>query len=242
MSIEAVAGRIQEILAMEQQLSGMGAAGAAPSAAATPTSGAASTAVQPTAATATNAPASFSDALATAQGIAATPIGSPSSTARNPPSTAPGAATGPAASSSDPRVQAMINMANSLLGKPYVWGGGHAGFVPNETSLSGFDCSGFVSAVLHAGGYLNAPQTTDTLPGQPGLLSGPGQYVTIYDRTGADGHVIIDIGGQFYESGGGAGSRSGGVEGGLAGGVAKIGQPSDSYLATFGTILHPAGL
>ena len=133
-------------------------------------------------------------------------------------------------------------MANSLLGKPYVWGGGHAGFVSNETSLSGFDCSGFVSAVLHAGGYLSAPQTTDTMPGQSGILSGPGQYVTIYDRTGADGHVIIDIGGQFYESGGGSGSRTGGVDGGLAGGVAKIGRPSDSYLSTFGTILHPAGL
>jgi cell wall-associated NlpC family hydrolase len=68
----------------------------------------------------------------------------------------------------------MVNTANSLLGKPYVWGGGHAGFVSNETSLSGFDCSGFVSAVLHAAGYLSAPQTTDTLPGQPGILSGPG--------------------------------------------------------------------
>jgi hypothetical protein len=66
--------------------------------------------------------------------------------------------------------------------------------------------------------------------------------VTIYDRTGSDGHVIIDIGGQFYESGGGSGSLSGGVEGGLAGGVAKIGRPSDSHLSTFGTILHPAGL
>ena len=41
---------------------------------------------------------------------------------------------------------------------------------------------GFVSAVLHAGGYLSQPQTTVTLPQQPGMESGPGQYVTVYDR------------------------------------------------------------
>jgi cell wall-associated NlpC family hydrolase len=227
MSIEAVASRVQQIVAMEQQLSA-GGAGIAAAPAAAPTTGGA----QP-AGSAADASTSFSSALASAQNAAA---GGASGGAA-------GATSGsPAASVSDPRVQAMINMANSLLGKPYIWGGGHASFVPNEPSLSGFDCSGFVSAVLHAGGYLSAPQTTDTLPGQPGLAPGPGQYVTIYDRTGSNGHVIIDINGQFYESGGGSGSRSGGVQGGLAGGVAKIGRPSDSYLATFGTILHPAGL
>ena len=226
MSIDAVAGRVQQIIAMEQQLSSPNAAAAL----ASPVAASASAGTTSTAAT-TGTGTSFSDALASAQSSA--------------PAGAAGAAAGtgsPAASSSDPRVQSMVNMADSLLGKPYVWGGGHAGFVANEPSLSGFDCSGFVSAVLHAGGYLNAPQTTDTLPGQPGLASGPGQYVTIYDRTGSGGHVIIDINGQFYESGGGSGSRTGGVQGGLAGGVAKIGRPSDSYLSTFGTILHPQGL
>ena len=224
MSIEAVTSRVQQIMAMEQQLSSPNAAAALASpvgaSTATDTTGAATSAAGSTG-------TSFSDALAYAQNGAA--------------GGAAGTGTA-AASSSDPRVQAMVNMANSLLGKPYVWGGGHAGFVANEQSLSGFDCSGFVSAVLHAGGYLNAPQTTDTLPGQPGIASGPGQYVTIYDRTGSGGHVIIDINGQFYESGGGSGSRSGGVQGGLAGGIAKIGRPSDSYLATFGTVLHPEGL
>jgi cell wall-associated NlpC family hydrolase len=215
MSIEAVVGRVQAILTAEQQLANP-AAGSAPTATA-PAAPAAAPSSVPAAPTGTGG-TSFSDALATAQSQSA-PTGAPNQ-----------------------RVQAMIGMADSLLGKPYVWGGGHSGFVSNETSLSGFDCSGFVSAVLHAGGYLSTPQTTDTLPGQPGIVSGPGQYVTIYDRTGSGGHVIIDIGGQFYESGGGSGSRSGGVEGGLSGGVAKIGRPSDSYLATFGTILHPEGL
>ena len=125
-------------------------------------------------------------------------------------------------------------MANSLIGKPYVWGGGHGGFGPT----SGYDCSGFVSAVLHAGGYLTAPADTTALPSQPGILAGPGQSVTIFDRaqSAQNGHVIIEINGQFYESGGAAGAWGGG------GGVEKIAQPSASYLATFETVLHPAGL
>ena len=77
------------------------------------------------------------------------------------------------------RVQAMIQMANSLVGKPYVWGGGHSGW----GTQSGYDCSGFVSAVLHAGGYLSAPADTSSMPSQPGSSPDPGQYVTIYDRT-----------------------------------------------------------
>ena len=133
------------------------------------------------------------------------------------------------------QVQSMVDEANSLVGKPYVWGGGHSGW----GEQSGYDCSGFVSAVLHAGGYLSSPQDTQTLPDQPGIENGPGQAVTIYDRTDAgtgNDHVIIDLGGQFYESGGGSGAWGGG------GGVEKIGTPSASYLASFNRILHPEGL
>jgi cell wall-associated NlpC family hydrolase len=180
-------------------------ASTAPSAAATGT-----TPATPAAATGS---LSFGDMLTSAQ--AATATG------------APGGAT-------NPSVQAMTTMADSLLGKPYVFGGGHAGFGPS----AGYDCSGFVSAVLHAAGYLTQPADTTTLPNQPGILPGPGQYVTIYDRAqpGETGHVIIDINGQFYESGGMAGPWGGG------GGVEKISQPSAAYLATFATVLHPSGL
>lgn len=134
----------------------------------------------------------------------------------------------------DPRISAMVQEADSLVGKPYVWGGGHSGWGPQ----SGYDCSGFVSAVLHAGGYLSSPQDTTTMPSAAGIEQGPGQYVTIYDRNqpGQEGHVIIEIDGQFYESGGEQGSWGGG------GGVAKISTPSASYLATFNQVLHPAGL
>jgi len=147
---------------------------------------------------------------------------------------ASGATTGSASTAGDARVQGMTAMADSLVGKPYTVGGGHAGFGPS----SSYDCSGFVSAVLHAGGYLSQPVDTTALPNQPGMSSGPGQFVTVYDRAlpGQSGHVIIQINGQFYESGGSAGPWGGG------GGVEKIGRPSDAYLAKFPTVLHPAGL
>ncbi len=138
------------------------------------------------------------------------------------------------AGSANPKIEAMIARADALLGKPYVYGGGHAGWEPS----SGYDCSGFVSAVLHAGGYLSAPVDTTVLPDQPGILPGPGHFVTIYDRalSGENGHVIIEIDGQFYESGGMHGAWGGG------GGVEKIGRPDAGYLATFPNVLHPAGL
>jgi cell wall-associated NlpC family hydrolase len=150
------------------------------------------------------------------------------------PGTTSGVLTGGASTGVPSHFQAMTDEADSLVGKPYVFGGGHSGWGPQ----AGYDCSGFVSAVLHAGGYLSSPADTVPLPSQAGIEQGPGQYVTIYDRTGAgeNGHVIIDINGQFYESGGEAGAWGGG------GGVEKIGTPSASYLATFNAVLHPAGL
>ncbi len=131
------------------------------------------------------------------------------------------------------RIAAMTAMAELLVGRPYVWGGGHGGW----QIVPGYDCSGFVSAVLHAGGYLASPQTTDTLPSQPEIKTGPGRYVTIFDRTaaGAQGHVIIDLNGTFFESGGSA-TTGGGA------GVKKLGQPPFDYLLSFNTLLHPSGL
>jgi cell wall-associated NlpC family hydrolase len=129
------------------------------------------------------------------------------------------------------KLTAMLTTANLLDGLPYVFGGGHA----NWTVGTGYDCSGFVAAVLHAAGYLTAPADTQTLPSQPGILSGPGQWVTIYDRTdgGAldEDHVIINIDGQWWESGGTTNA-----------GVHQMPTVSSDYLATFNLILHPAGL
>ncbi len=79
------------------------------------------------------------------------------------------------------RVQAMLNEARLLNGLPYIWGGGHT--EPAWVVSAGYDCSGFVSEVLHSAGYLTSPDTTQTLPGSAGIVNGRGKYVTIYDRT-----------------------------------------------------------
>ena len=208
MSLEEAVGRIQSIMTSERGLADPVAYQLAQAAA---------SAVTPTG---TTGGSSFSNQLNSALGSSTGATGSTLATG------------GAALSSGGARVQAMVQMANSLIGKPYVWGGGHSGW----GSQSGYDCSGFVSAVLHAGGYLSAPADTTSLPSQAGILSGPGQYVTIYDRTSGQGHVIIEIAGQFYESGGAASAWGGG------GGVEKLGRPSASYLATFDRMLHPEGL
>ena len=259
MSIDAVESRIGQILAMQQQFSDpAGALGSQT------TSGVASAGAT-LGATTGSTPTSFSDALSSAlatngstaansalspDSLMASAIGDgtddtdtssalTSELASLLPSTSPlGLSTGSTVAGTGgampAQVQEMTSMADSLVGKPYVYGGGHGGWGPQ----AGYDCSGFVSAVLHAGGYLSQPVDTTALPQQAGMEAGPGQYVTVYDRalSGQSGHVIIDINGQFYESGGSHGAWGGG------GGVEKIGTPSASYLATFPTVLHPAGL
>jgi cell wall-associated NlpC family hydrolase len=79
------------------------------------------------------------------------------------------------------KVAAMLDEARLLNGLPYIWGGGHT--EPAWVVSAGYDCSGFVSEVLHSAGYLTSPDTTQTLPGSAGIARGPGKYVTIYDRT-----------------------------------------------------------
>jgi cell wall-associated NlpC family hydrolase len=209
MSFSAAVARIDQIIQLQQSMFDPAAA----------SSGSTATSATGGAPMSTN----FASALATAQGVAGT-----TGTA----STLDGGVS--AAGASNPQVAAMINEANSLVGQPYVYGGGHSGW----GAQSGYDCSGFVSAVLHAGGYLSSPQDTVSLPSQAGMEPGPGQSVTVYDRAlpGQSGHVIISIDGQFYESGGSHGAWGGG------GGVEKISTPSAAYLATFPTVLHPEGL
>ena len=46
----------------------------------------------------------------------------------------------------------MLDAANKIAFDPYIYGGGHASF-----NAAGYDCSGSVSYVLHAGGLLATP-------------------------------------------------------------------------------------
>lgn len=106
-------------------------------------------------------------------------------------------------------VLAAYNRAESLVGSPYSKAGHASAFTAAASAVHqlGTDCSGLVSTVLGplGAGVLTSAQSTQTIPSQSGITGGKGQYITIYDRTtGAvdDEHVIIDIAGQFFESGG----------------------------------------
>jgi membrane-bound lytic murein transglycosylase B len=99
----------------------------------------------------------------------------------------------------------MLLAAYSAVGGPYSQAN-HDSFGQSAADLrrAGTDCSGFVSWVLDQvyPGFGN--QTTVTLPGQPGVQFGVGHWVTMWDRPlpGNAGHVIINILGTWFESGG----------------------------------------
>jgi peptidoglycan hydrolase-like protein with peptidoglycan-binding domain len=107
----------------------------------------------------------------------------------------------PGLGSAQEMIAAMVAAANKIdrAHYSYRWGGGH------NPSFSGpYDCSGAVSAVLHAAGLLNSPMVSGGFMrwGRPG----PGA-VTIYANAG---HVYMSINGRFFGTtranpGGGAG-------------------------------------
>lgn len=97
----------------------------------------------------------------------------------------------------------------------YEWGGGHGAIgVPGHGTGHGsgpgvgFDCSGTVSAVLHAGGYLNTPLVAADF--MKWGLPGPGE-VTVY---ASPSHTWMSIAGREFGTGmstpgGGAGWQTG---------------------------------
>jgi prolipoprotein diacylglyceryl transferase len=70
-------------------------------------------------------------------------------------------------------VKVAISAANEIVGRPYVWGGGHGSWYS-----VGYDCSGAVSYALGGAGLLSAPLTSTALEswGAPG----PGRWITVY--------------------------------------------------------------
>jgi len=71
------------------------------------------------------------------------------------------------------RIAGAINAANTIVGRPYIWGGGHGSWYSR-----GYDCSGAVSFALAGGGFLASPLTSGQLEswGAPG----PGRWLTVY--------------------------------------------------------------
>jgi cell wall-associated NlpC family hydrolase len=87
-------------------------------------------------------------------------------------------------------VRRMIEAGNVIARSPYIWGGGHGKWIDR-----GYDCSGSVSFVLAAAGYLDGPLDSGHLAqwGEPG----PGRWVTIYAN---GGHVFMEVAGIRFDT------------------------------------------
>ncbi len=87
-------------------------------------------------------------------------------------------------------VKDVVNNANMIVGRPYVWGGGHASFYSNS-----YDCSGAVSFALFGGGMIPRPLTSSELEGWG--APGPGKWITVYANAG---HTFAEIAGLRWDT------------------------------------------
>jgi cell wall-associated NlpC family hydrolase len=87
-------------------------------------------------------------------------------------------------------VAGAIDAANTIVGRPYVWGGGHASFYSNS-----YDCSGAVSFALFGGGLIPRPLTSGDLMhwGAPGR----GKWITVYANPS---HTFVEIAGLRFDT------------------------------------------
>jgi cell wall-associated NlpC family hydrolase len=87
-------------------------------------------------------------------------------------------------------VKDVVNNANMIVGRPYVWGGGHASFYSQ-----GYDCSGSVSFALFGGGMIPRPLASGELEGWG--APGPGKWITVYANAG---HTFAEIAGLRWDT------------------------------------------
>jgi hypothetical protein len=92
--------------------------------------------------------------------------------------------------SAPPAVGAMIEAANRIRHRPYVWGGGHRSW-----GSRGYDCSGSVSYVMHAAGLLDWALDSRGFMRWGG--GGAGQWVRIYANRQ---HVFAVIAGLRWDT------------------------------------------
>jgi hypothetical protein len=85
-------------------------------------------------------------------------------------------------------VEKAYHQAEAIIAYPtrYTYGGGHPGFEPSTPPGSkepaGYDCSGFASAVLHAGNLLGSKIALDTTEFLTWGEEGEGQLLTLWVR------------------------------------------------------------
>jgi hypothetical protein len=91
------------------------------------------------------------------------------------------------------RVKRVIEAANRLVEKPYIYGGGHKPF--SSTLDRGYDCSGAVSYALYGGRFLRSPLPSGDLMSWG--EEGPGEWITVYAH---GGHVYIVVAGLRFDT------------------------------------------
>jgi hypothetical protein len=91
------------------------------------------------------------------------------------------------------RVQRVIEAANRLVEKPYIYGGGHKPF--SSTLDRGYDCSGAVSYALYGGRFLRSPLPSGDLMSWG--EEGPGEWITVYAH---GGHAYIVVAGLRFDT------------------------------------------
>jgi len=94
-------------------------------------------------------------------------------------------------------VKAMIAAGNRIVGKPYVYGGGHG--QSYEQVQAAYDCSSSIAFILFWGGFITDPMqgwvsgTLGSTFGQPG----PGHWVTVRGR---GDHVFMVVAGLRWDT------------------------------------------
>jgi hypothetical protein len=220
MSLEAAIGRVDQILAYQQALVDPGSLAAA-------SSGSGSS--------------GFAAQLASAQtGSAALAGGSTSSASLSPStlSALPSSldVSGVGATTGLSGAARMLAAAKAALGGAYNQGNHDAvSDSASQIQQQGTDCSGFVSYLMGPNGIGDWSQSyaTPSIPTAPGMQSGQGSYVTIWNNPnpGNAGHVWIEIMGQYFESSG-------------SGGVHQMDQSEVNQYLKSGEYqpFHPAGM
>lgn len=116
------------------------------------------------------------------------------------------AVTGAPSTSLPDKLKPLVSWINSVSGRyDYAWGGGHQTIGqpsqgglngPGGRTVTGFDCSGFVSGALHAAGLLNTPLTSGEL--MKWGVGGTGKYLTVYCNPD---HTFLKIGNAWAGTG-----------------------------------------
>jgi cell wall-associated NlpC family hydrolase len=90
-----------------------------------------------------------------------------------------------------PAIQAAIAAGNAIKHLPYRWGGGHRTFYD-----TGYDCSGAVSYLLHAAGFLASPMPSGPLATSWGV-PGKGRWITVYANAS---HAYMVVAGLRFDT------------------------------------------